>query len=97
MIRVETAIRCNASVIVTFNGKDFPAEDLSHYAWRRNTPTFWQATFSIWILRRLSPQPSGNGNTSNTLLWEWDEFLETLLRQGIVQTSQSLATYRAIL
>jgi hypothetical protein len=80
MIRVETAIRCNASVIVTFNGKDFPAEDLSHYAWRRNTPTFWQATFSIWILRRLSPQPSGNGNTSNTLLWEWDEFLETLLR-----------------
>jgi hypothetical protein len=97
MIRVETAIRCNASVIVTFNGKDFPAEDLSHYAWRRNTPTFWRATFSIWILRRLSPQPSGNGNTSNTLLWEWDEFLETLLRQGIVQTSQSLATYRAIL
>lgn len=97
MIRVETAIRCNASVIVTFNGKDFPAEDLSHYAWRRNTPTFWQATFSIWILRRLSPQPSGNGNTSNTLLWEWYEFLETLLRQGIVQTSQSLATYRAIL
>jgi hypothetical protein len=26
-----------------------------------------------------------------------DEFLETLLRQGLVQTSKSLATYRAIL
>ena len=26
------AIRCNASVIVTFNEKDFPAAVLSHYA-----------------------------------------------------------------
>ena len=39
--------------------------------WRRNTWTFSQTTFSIWILRRLSPQLNGNVNNSNTLLWEW--------------------------
>jgi len=46
------AIRCNASVIVTFNEKDFPAEVLSHYAMETTPGRFRRQPFRFGSCRR---------------------------------------------
>ncbi len=71
MSLLAVAIRCNASVIVTFEEKDFPAEVLSHYALETQHPdAFADNLFDLNQAAR-SPRRSGNVKSSNTLLSVW--------------------------
>jgi len=91
------AIRCNASVIVTFNEKDFPAQVLSHYAIETQHPdVFADNLFDLDPAAVIAAAQRQRQQLKNPPVGV-EEFLETLLRQGLVQTSKSLATYRAIL
>jgi hypothetical protein len=91
------AIRCNASVIVTFNEKDFPTEVLSHYAIETQHPdVFADNLFDLDPAAVIAAAQRQRQQLRNPPVGV-DEFLETLLRQGLVQTSKSLSTYRAIL
>ena len=91
------AIRCNASVIVTFNEKDFPAEALSHYAMETQHPdVFAENLFDLDHAAVIAAAQRQRQQLKHPPVGV-DEFLETLLRQGLVQTSKSLANYRAIL
>ena len=91
------AIRCNASVIVTFNEKDFPAEALSHYAMETQHPdVFAENRFDLDHPAVIAAAQRQRQQLKHPPVGV-DEFLETLLRQGLVQTSKSLANYRAIL
>jgi predicted nucleic acid-binding protein len=91
------AIRCNASVIVTFNEKDFPAEVLSHYALETQHPdVFADNLFDLDQAAVIAAAQRQRQQLKHPPVGV-DDFLETLLRQGLVQTSKSLSKYREIL
>ena len=87
------AIRCNADVIVTFNLKDFPEDYLAQYGVEAQHP-------DEFILHLLDLQPavicqaaeqvrSRLKNPPNTP----DEYLETLLRQGLPQSTTTMREF----
>lgn len=92
-----TAICCNAAVIVTFNEKDFPSEALKPYGIEAQHPdVFIENLFDLdpaAVVAAAQRQRAQLKNPSVTV----ERYLELLLRQGLVQTSKSLDTYRAIL
>lgn len=84
------AIRCNASVIVTFNLKDFPEQALAPYGVEAQHPDEF-----ILHLLDLNPaticaaaetQRSRLKNPPKTV----DEYLDTLLKQGLPQSVSAL-------
>ncbi len=91
------AIRCNASVIVTFNEKDFPMSVLAPYGIETQHPdVFADSLFDLDHAAVVAAAQRQRRNLRNPPI-DVDKYLETLLRQGLVQTVKSLATYRAIL
>ncbi|GAB1542530.1 hypothetical protein NUACC21_52040 [Scytonema sp. NUACC21] len=87
------AIRCHASVIVTFNGRDFPSRYLAPYGIESQHPDDF-----ILHLIDLSPveicevakkHRKALKNPAKTQ----EEYLETLLRQGL---SQSVTTLQSL-
>jgi hypothetical protein len=91
------AIRCGASVIVTFNQKDFPSDLLAVYGMESQHPDeFIDYLFDLdaaAVVAAAQRQRSQHKNPPTDV----DRYLEILLRQGLVQTTKALATYRAIL
>ncbi|WP_415765160.1 PIN domain-containing protein [Pseudomonas sp. ZB1P45] len=91
------AIRCNASVIVTFNQKDFPGEALGPFGIEAQHPDeFVDNLFNLdptavvaaaQRQRRQLKMPPMNVSS----------YLDLLLRQGLVRSSKALTEYRAIL
>ncbi|RON34295.1 PIN domain-containing protein [Pseudomonas frederiksbergensis] len=92
-----TAIRCNASVIVTFNQKDFPDETLGAFGIEAQHPDeFVDNLFDLDPAavvaaaqrqrKQLKLPPMGVGT-----------YLDLLLRQGLIRSSKALTHYRAIL
>jgi hypothetical protein len=91
------AIRCRASVIVTFNERDFPREALEPFGIEAQHPdAFIDDLFDldpavvIHAAQRQRTQlkhPPISGG----------QYLDILLTQGLVQTCRALAPYRAIL
>lgn len=91
------AIRCNASVIVTFNQKDFPCSALGPFGIEAQHPDeFVDNLFGLdpaavvaaaQRQRKQLKMPPMNVST----------YLDLLLRQGLVQSSKALTRYRAIL
>lgn len=84
------AIRCNASVIVTFNLNDFPTQALASYSVEAQHP-------DAFILHLLDLKPAAVceaarrqrnrlKNPPKTL----DEYLDTLLKQGLPQSTATL-------
>lgn len=65
------AIRCNASVIVTFNEKDFPASALAPYGIEAQHPTSSSTTCSTSTRQRWWQQPKGSGHSSRILRLMW--------------------------
>ena len=57
------AIRCNASVIVTFNQKDFPCAALGLSVSRLSILTSSSATSSAWIRQQWSRRRSANDSS----------------------------------
>ena len=91
------AIRCNASVIVTFNEKDFPAPALASYGIEAQHPDlFIDNLFDLDQAAVVAAAQRQRAQLKNPPL-DVDHYLDVLLRQGLVQTATALATYRAIL
>lgn len=91
------AIRCGASVIVTFNRKDFPDEALQEFHIEVQHPDEFIDNLSdldpaavVDVARRQRAQ------LVNPKL-DVDRFLDVLLKQGLVQTVKGLTAYRAVL
>jgi hypothetical protein len=91
------AIRCNASVIVTFNLKDFPAKVLEPCAIDAQHPDqFIDDLLDLdasAVVEAATKQRAGLLEPKMSV----DEFLDTLLRQGLTQTVKGLAAYRTVL
>lgn len=91
------AIRCGASVIVTFNEKDFPADALEPFGIEAQHPDlFVDNLFDLdpaAVIAAAQRQRRQLKNPPMTV----DAYLDVLLRQGLAQTTQALGGYRAIL
>jgi hypothetical protein len=91
------AIRCNASVIVTFNEKDFPDEVLATFGIEAQHPdVFVENLFDLDQAAVVSAAQRQRRQLKNPPL-DVDRYLQVLLKQGLVQTSKSLSTYRSII
>ena len=91
------AIRCNASVIVTFNEKDFPASAMATYGIEAQHPDlFIDNLFHLDQAAVVAAAQQQRTQLKNPPL-EVDRYLDVLRRQGLVQTAKALASYRAIL
>ena len=94
------AIRCNASVIVTFmtfNEKDFPAAALAPYHIEAQHPDlFIDNLFDLDQTAVVASAQRQRAQFKNRPL-DVDQFLDVLLQQGLVQTAKALATCRASL
>lgn len=91
------AIYGNASVIVTFNEKDFPASELTPYGIEAQHPDlFIDNLFDLDQAAVVAAAQKQRAQLKNPPL-DVDHYLDVLLRQGLVQTAKALATYRSIL
>lgn len=91
------AIRCGASVIVTFNQRDFPTHALAPYGIEAQHPD--EVIENLFDLDAASVLTAVRKQRATLVkpAVDVDKFLETLLRQGLVQTIKALSLYRAIL
>ncbi|RZI85319.1 MAG: PIN domain-containing protein [Rubrivivax sp.] len=91
------AIRCGASVIVTFNEKDFPEVALAPYGIEAQHPdVFIDNLFDLDAGAVVAAAQKQRAQLKSPPL-DVDRYLDVLLRQGLVQTVKALSTYRAIL
>lgn len=91
------AIRCNASVIVTFNEKDFPADVLSTFGIDCQHPdVFTEYLFDLDQAAVVAAAQRQRRQLKNPPM-NVDDYLGTLLRQGLVQTARALTIFRVIL
>jgi hypothetical protein len=91
------AIRCGASVIVTFNERDFPATVLEPYGIEAQHPDlFIDNLFDLDPAAVVGAAQRQRANLKNPPV-PVERFLEILLKQGLVQTTKSLAAYQSVL
>jgi len=91
------AIRCGASVIVTFNQRDFPIELLEPYGVEAQHPDeFVENLLDLDVAAVVSAAQRQRAKFKNPPI-DVDRYLNMLQRQGLVQTTKMLATYRSIL
>lgn len=91
------AIRCNASVIVTFNQKDFPARKLDPFGIEAQHPD--EFIDNLFDLDPAAVIASAQRQRQQLKMppMNIDTYLDLLLRQGLVQSVKALTEYRAIL
>lgn len=91
------AIRCNASVIVTFNQKDFPASTLAPYGVEAQHPDeFIDDLFDLDPAAVICAAQRQRRQLKTPPLCV-DDYLDILFRQGLVQTVKALLAYRPML
>jgi predicted nucleic acid-binding protein len=91
------AIRCGASVIVTFNEKDFPPEALEPFGIEAQHPDlFIDNLFDLDPAAVVTAAQRQRGQLKHPPI-SVDDYLAILRKQGLVQTTQALGSYRAIL
>lgn len=91
------AIRCNASVIVTFNERDFPSAALSPFGIEAQHPDLFIANlFDLDSAAVVAAAQRQRAQLKNPPM-DVDHYIDALLRQGLVQTAKSLTDYQAIL
>ncbi|RON45766.1 PIN domain-containing protein [Pseudomonas frederiksbergensis] len=91
------AIRCNASVIVTFNQKDFPCTELAPFGIEAQHPD--EFVENLFDLDPAAVVAAAQRQRKQLKMPPMDvsTYLDLLLRQGMVQSSKVLTNYRAIL
>ncbi|APC15290.1 PIN domain-containing protein [Pseudomonas frederiksbergensis] len=91
------AIRCNASVIVTFNQKDFPTRKLDPFGIEAQHPD--EFIDNLFDLDPAAVIASAQRQRQQLKMppMNIDTYLDLLLRQGLVQSVKALTEYRAIL
>lgn len=91
------AVRCNADVIVTFNERDFPANTLRPLGIEAKHPDeFIDTLFDLDPPAIVQAAQLQRSSLKSPVL-DVDHYLASLLRQGLVRTVRSLATYRSML
>jgi len=91
------AIRCGASVIVTFNQKDFPTDTLATYGVETQHPDeFIDNLFDLDPASVVSAAQKQRQSLQNPAI-EVPHYLDILRRQGLSQTVKQLAAYAAVL
>ncbi|QFS39498.1 PIN domain-containing protein [Burkholderia cepacia] len=91
------AIRCNASVIVTFNQKDFPEEVLSIYGVEAQHPdVFVDNLFDLEPAAVVAAARRQRETLKHPPMIA-ERYLEILQRLGMVQTCKALEAYRTII
>lgn len=91
------AIKCSASVIVTFNEKDFPALVLSQFDVETQHPdVFVDYLFDLDQAAVIAAAQAQRKTLKNPPLCV-DEFLDILLKQGMVKTVKALGQFKAVL
>ncbi|AXA92927.1 PIN domain-containing protein [Massilia sp. YMA4] len=91
------AIRCGASVIVTFNVRDFPAEALREFAIEAQHPDeFTENLFDLDREAVLAAARHQRVQLSNPAIGI-ERYLDILRRQGLPRTVDALAVYRCLL
>ncbi|MCU0120706.1 PIN domain-containing protein [Pseudomonas sp. B2M1-30] len=91
------AIRCGASVIVTFNRKDFPDAALQPFGVEAQHPD--EFVDNLFDLDPVSVVMAAQKQRRQLKMptMEVEPFLNLLQRQGLVQSVKALSGYRAIL
>lgn len=91
------AIRCHASVIVTFNRKDFPAEVLQLFGLEAQHPDmFVENLFDLDRAAVVAAAQRQRQQLKNPAM-DVERYLDVLLRQGLTQTTKALSAFRAVL
>lgn len=91
------AIRCSASVIVTFNERDSPSAALSPFGIEAQHPDlFIENLFDLDPAAVVAAAQRQHAQLKNPPM-DIDRYIDVLLRQGLVQTAKSLTIYQAIL
>ena len=91
------AIRCNASVIVTFNQKDFPDETLGPFGIEAQHPD--EFVDNLFDLDPAAVVAAAQRQRKQLKMPPMDvgTYLDLLMRQGLTQSSKALTDYRAML
>ena len=91
------AIRCNASVIVTFNEKDFPADILAGFGVEAQHPdVFAENLFDLDQAAVVAAAQRQRQQLKNPPM-EVGRYLDVMRGQGLTQTMKSLAAFRGVL
>lgn len=91
------AIRCQASVIVTFNRKDFPVEVLAPFGIEAQHPDeFIDNLFDLDPAAVVTAAQKQRQKLRTPPI-EVERYLDTLLKQGLVQTVKGLGAFRQVL
>ena len=91
------AIRCSASVIVTFNERDFPSAVLSPFGIEAQHPDlFIENLFDLDPAAVVAAAQRQRAQLKSPPM-DVDRYIDVLLRQGLVQTAKTLTIYQAIL
>lgn len=91
------AIRCGASVIVTFNERDFPQEMLAPYGIESQHPDeFVGNLLDLDAAAVVAAAQHQRAQLKNPPM-DGDRYLDILFRQGLVHTTKVLTNYRTIL
>ncbi|MBK5551503.1 PIN domain-containing protein [Pseudomonas sp. TH03] len=91
------AIRCNTSVIVTFNQKDFPCASLEPFGVEAQHPD--EFVDNLFDLDPAAVVTAAQRQRKQLKMppMEVGAYLDLLLRQGLVRSVEALTKYRAIL
>lgn len=91
------AIRCGASVIVTFNERDFPQDRLAPFGVEAQHPDeFVDNLLDLDAAAVVSSAQRQRAQLTNPPI-DAGRYLDILRRQGLVQTTKLLAGYQSIL
>lgn len=91
------AIRCGASVIVTFNERDFPEDRLAPFGIEVQHPDeFIDNLFDLDQAAVVAAAQKQRHTLKNPPI-DADRYLEILLKQGLIRTVKNLAGFRTVL
>lgn len=92
-----TAIRCNASVIVTFNQKDFPCKSLEPFGIEAQHPD--EFVDNLFDLDQAAVVGAAQRQRKQLKMPPMDvgTYLDLLMRQGLIRSVEALTQYQAIL
>ena len=89
------AIQSGASLIITFNLKDFPLEQLNRYQVSAQHPDDFIFDLLDQHLARICEATANHRRSMKNPPKTADEYLDTLLKQGLTQTVGVLRRWRA--
>ena len=91
------AIRCGASVIVTFNERDFPKDLLAAYGVEVQHPDeFIDDLFDLDQAAVVAAAQKQRSTLKNPPI-DVDRYLDILMKQGLTKTVKDLSAYRTVL